>query len=88
MCHSSLTKENRAMRYTLIDKTRAVAAEFKLDGHKVTADNKVLLNEKEVMQNQLLNGSMEDRCTYLGGYPESLDSIRLKTSNNEIIWEQ
>ena len=75
------------MRYTLINKTRALAVEFKLDGHKMTADNKVLLNEKEVMQNQLLSGSMEDRCTYLGGYPESLDSIRLKTSKNEIIWE-
>ena len=76
------------MRYVLIDKTRAQAAQFHLDGHKVTVDGKVLLNEKEVMQNQLLDGDMQERCTFLGGSPESLDSIKYKTSKSEIIWEK
>ena len=75
------------MRYVLVDRMRAVAAQFQLDGHKQTTDGRVLLNEKEVTQNQLLSGDMEARCDFLGGNPESLESIRLKTSKNEIIWE-
>lgn len=72
----------------MIDQDRALAAQFQLEGHKKTSDGKVLLNEKEVMQNALLNGDMERRCRFLGGIAESLDSIKYRTTKQEIIWEQ
>ena len=75
------------MRYALVNRQRAVSAGFALDGHKKSIDDKVLLNEKEVMQNSLLSGDMEERCQWLGGCAESLESIRYKTSKKEIIWE-
>lgn len=54
------------MRYIFADKDKAVGAGFSTNTH-MTNDTQMALNEKEVMFNSSLKGTLEERAASLGG---------------------
>lgn len=55
------------MKYILADKSKCVELGIKISGH-ITKDDKVVLNEKEIMFSPVLTtGSIEDKAVLLGG---------------------
>lgn len=54
------------MRYIIASKEKASEKGFLVKIHR-TNDTQVILNEKEVMNNRLLSGTLEERCEQLDG---------------------
>lgn len=54
------------MKYIIADRATALSIGFDLIGHRSNGE-KVVLNEKEVMDCPWLGGSLEERAAKLGG---------------------
>ena len=66
------------MKYIIADKARAADAGFRTEDHRVK-ENLILLNEKEVMDNTTLQGTLKQRTQALQGtaYTEKKALIEL-----------
>lgn len=71
------------MKYVIADKTLAFDVGFSLKTHHCSAD-KIILNEKEVLFNEGLRGTFEERASMLHGEIVNVEQAKQTIS----IWQK